>query len=106
MHDTRFILAISMALAAGLLSGQALAEARAAEIECEANEEYYLCEAKAAGPISNFSWSVSGELRINLASGPLVSVGCPPGESGTLHLEMDGPDGKREASLHLDCVLR
>lgn len=104
MCDTRFILTVSVALLSGLLTGQTMADVLKAEIECEANGEYYLCEAHATGPVKHYSWSVSGELRINLASGPLVSVGCPAGESGALRLEMEGSDGVGEASLELDCA--
>jgi|GEM_PF-4433441 len=84
-------------------SGVVTAESIDAEIECESMDEYYLCEARTTDGASDFAWSVTGDLTINLASGPLVSVGCDAGQTGALKLELTGPEGRGEACVSIRC---
>jgi hypothetical protein len=104
MRNCRLALVVFVPAMAVLFAGSVRGEALEADIECQPNDQYYLCEARPTGEVTRFDWSVTGDLDINLASGPLVSVGCRAGESGALRLEMAGPEGAvGEASLVLEC---
>lgn len=78
-------------------------ENTATSIECEARPGYYLCEARSQTKGLEHDWHVTGDLAINLASGPMASVRCQDGQSGALWLQTRGPKGQASVCVEIEC---
>ncbi|WP_376692488.1 hypothetical protein [Wenzhouxiangella sp. EGI_FJ10409] len=94
-------MALSAAWAAHLNASDAIAPA----IECEARPGYHLCQARSEAEEDELQheWSVSGDLALNLASGPMASVRCEEGQSGLLRLRTRGPSWQARVCVAIEC---
>jgi hypothetical protein len=73
------------------------------EIACETQPGYILCEARSAELGLDYSWSTTGNLAINVASGPLVSIRCEEGDTGQLLLNQDAHDSVARSCVQIAC---
>lgn len=103
MRTNRQLAAISAFILAAASPHLAAEENTAATIECEARPGYYLCEARSEGHGLEHEWSVTGDLALNLASGPMASIRCQDGQSGTLWLQTRGPESQASVCVEIEC---
>lgn len=100
----RVVVLWAIVLSAG--TGQLNAsEAIAPAIECEARPGYHLCQARPGDgqEALQHEWSVTGDLALNLASGPMASIRCEDGQSGSLRLQTRGPSWQSSVCVAIEC---
>jgi len=103
MRTNRHLAAVSAFVLTATSLPLTAEQATAPTIECDTRPGYYLCEARSASDGLEHEWSVSGDLSINLASGPMASVRCREGQSGALRLQTRGPEGPASACVEIEC---
>lgn len=91
-------------MALGLFSGTASAQSINASIQCEPQSGFYLCNAYPVDNSYNYTWSTTGGLVLNMASGPIVSAQCWTSYNGALMVDIsDGNGGSGYACINLHC---
>lgn len=103
MRTNRQLAAISAFFLAVASPHLAAEENTAPSIECKPRPGYHLCEAQFQGEGLEHEWSVTGDLALNLASGPLASIRCQDGQSGALWLQTRGPQGQARVCVKIEC---
>ncbi|WP_147307694.1 hypothetical protein [Wenzhouxiangella sediminis] len=103
MRTNRQLAAIPAILLAAATTNLAATETTQPTIECEARPGYHLCEARSQGEAVEHEWSVTGDLALNLASGPMASIRCKEGQTGALWLQTKTPEGQASACVQINC---
>lgn len=103
MRINRHLAVISTLILAATSLKVAATEDTTPTIECEARPGYHLCEARSESDGLEHEWSVTGDLALNLASGPMASVRCQDGKSGDLWLQTRGPNGETSVCVEIKC---
>jgi hypothetical protein len=103
MRTNRHLALISAVILAATSSRSAATEDTTPTIECQARPGYHLCQARSEADGLEHEWSVTGDLAINVASGPMASIRCQDGESGALWLQTRSPEGQASVCVEIEC---
>lgn len=87
------------------LSAPVVAQTINADIDCEPQNGYHLCQASPIDFDYDYTWTVTGGLVLSSASGPFVTPECWSSYSGTLNLTISDPNSDAEgtACQVIDC---
>jgi hypothetical protein len=91
-------------LFAATLSSSAIAnQSDKPPITCQSNPGYVICEASSEPPREAYDWTTTGDLAINVASGPLISIRCEEGDAGQLRLDQERSSKSEALCLQIEC---
>lgn len=72
-------------------------------VDCDPYPGYHLCQSRVTGEEFDHEWSITGDLAINLASGPMASIRCESGQSGEVRVRIIGRERRSTACVRITC---